>query len=305
MDKLLEAFMKKERAEIYLLNLEKMKNEDSLPESLYESIKLQHTGERTEAVEKIDFLKADLRKKIDDFNEKLALARLNFKYFEVKHKVGQLTETEFSKQSKEPRRRVANLEKILEQLNVQLAATASSDLETPEPAKKPKLAMPGSKKQAPRQTIYEPAPVPMAEVVEPEEEKEEEPPEILPVTASVGPVVAAQNIASVENVPLLQNFPETRKQLPPNLAITGLNILPQKVISGNDVGIVVELKNIGSEEIAYKLELRVNDEIKDYQDIWLAPGNTDEVTFVVPAGLPGDYQIDLDGQSGKFKVLKA
>jgi hypothetical protein len=303
MDKLQEEFIKKERAEIYLLNLEKMKSENSLPEDFYESLKSQYSRERTEAVDRIGILKADIRKKINDFNEKLALARLNYKYYEVKHKVGQLSEDEFSKQSKEPWRRVDNLEKTLELLNIQVAATASSDLEAPAAPRKLGINLPGLKKPIPKPYVPEPTQIPEAEMMEAEEE---ELPEVLPVTASVGPVAVTEDApVAIENLPLLQNLPGQKRHLPPNLAITGLNILPEKVISGNDVGIIVELKNIGNDEITYKLELRVNDDIKDYQDIWLAPGNTDEVTFVVPAGPPGDYQIDIDGQSGKFRVLQA
>ena len=307
MDKLRDAFIKKERAEIYLLNLEKLKADDSIKDSFYESLKSEHGKARNEAIEKVDRIKAELQKKLEAKKQELALARLNFKYVETKHQAGQLSETEFTRQGRGPKRKVENLEKSVEEIKQLIEATSSSDIRAGSLLKGLNLNMGLSKSKKENLTprvIPEMTPLLKTEqTVQPTPETKKL--ELLPIEGSLEIISQRPEPGLPSGEPLTEEVPKPKKHLPPELTITSLYILPDRVISGNDVGIIASVKNIGEQEINYKLELRINEEIKDYQTISLMPGKSEEVTFLIPTGLPGEYQIDIDGQSGKYKVLRA
>ncbi|MBL7208488.1 MAG: hypothetical protein ISS52_00175, partial [Dehalococcoidia bacterium] len=55
--------------------------------------------------------------------------------------------------------------------------------------------------------------------------------------------------------------------------------------------------------IQHRIELRINDQAKALEQVTLGPGETQEVTFVTTAGAPGEYQVAIDGLTGKFSVI--
>jgi hypothetical protein len=294
MDKLVEAFAEKEKAEIYLFNLDKLKEEDSIEENFHNTLKTEYLKIRDQAISKIDSIKAEIQKNLDARMHELAVNKLNFKYMEIRHKVGELSDSSFNNKSKDPLRKIENLEKIVKEFKTLVNSTGTTDIR-PTPVKKFNLGADMLKKELPK--VQE-----TPDIVTKKTDAEG----ILidsAKTMTIEPINIPESAPLTEPASIFEEKPSTKQIMPAELSIINLQILPNRVISGNHVGIIAEVKNIGQQEISYKLELRINNEIKDTKDISLLPGITEEVTFVILTILPGEYQVGLDGQSGEYQVL--
>lgn len=89
-----------------------------------------------------------------------------------------------------------------------------------------------------------------------------------------------------------------------NLKVGTLTITPESksVKEGETVTITAEVSNTGDTEETYTLDLKVNDEVKDTKTIKLQSKENQTVSFDVKAGTPGDYIVDLGGQTDYFTV---
>jgi hypothetical protein len=294
MDKLVEAFTEKEKAEIYLFNLDKLKQENSIEENFYNTLKTEYLKIRDQAISKIDSIKAEIQKKLDARMHELAVNQLNFKYLEVRHKVGEISDSAFNNKSREPLKKVENLEKMVKELKTLVNSTGTTDI-SPTPIKKFSLGADMFKKELPKAQETSDITIKTTDT------------EITVLdsanTMAIEPMNIQESTLLIEPANILEDKSDTKKLIPAELSITNLQILPNRIISGNHVGIIAVVKNIGQQEISYKLELQINGEIKDYKDVSLLPGITEEVTFVILTILPGAYQVELDGQSGVYEVL--
>jgi hypothetical protein len=88
------------------------------------------------------------------------------------------------------------------------------------------------------------------------------------------------------------------------LKVGTLTIVPESksVKEGETVTITAEVSNTGDTEETYTLDLKVNDEVKDTKTITLQGKANQTVSFDVTAGKPGDYIVDLGGQTDYFTV---
>jgi uncharacterized membrane protein len=82
-----------------------------------------------------------------------------------------------------------------------------------------------------------------------------------------------------------------------------LQILPDRVRPGSTVGIVATLVNSGPDPVTHKAEFKVNQQLQAVEDVALNPGHSQEVTFMVVAGAPGDYYVSVDSANGIFRVM--
>jgi uncharacterized cupredoxin-like copper-binding protein len=96
---------------------------------------------------------------------------------------------------------------------------------------------------------------------------------------------------------------EAEEIAPPAISITNFQIMPDRVVQGSDVGIITTITNNSQDTIQHKLELKINGKTQAFHQLTLAPGESQEVTFVITAGAPGDYQVSIDGLTGKFSVM--
>jgi hypothetical protein len=96
----------------------------------------------------------------------------------------------------------------------------------------------------------------------------------------------------------------------PSFEVSNLSITPSEreiwdfpafaVRTGEEAVIAVDVTNTGNHEASYTVSLLVNGEIMDSQELTLAPGQTEGVTFTISGIEPGDYQIVVGGLSDEF-----
>jgi hypothetical protein len=328
-NKLLSAFMEKAKAEQYLANLEKLKDEGNIESAQYDTLKTEYSRLLQDAQSRINNEKAQFQKVIDDKKAELAAIKLDLKYLEIRHKVGEISIDTFNKKAREPQRKIAELESNIGQLEQIVTAPADGQITAPppppppppQPEQKKKSGFSfgfGKKKEKP--PVMTPPPIVTPPVMATPPVVTTPPVMITPPAneAPVAPAAApwetvnafpptqvAQTQPQAEPVQPVEEAPEKEEEipLPPGLIITNLDILPSRVAAGNHVGIVASLKNTSASPIQHHVELRINSEVKDYRDVFLPPGKTEEITFMILTNYDGEYKVDVGGQIGKYTVL--
>lgn len=298
-DKLTTAFKEKAKAQQYLFNLEKLKEEGSIENTHYDTLKAEYSRMFQEAQSKIDDEKSQVQKILDKHKQELASIKLDLKYLEIRYKVGEISLDTFTKKESQPRKKIAELENTIAQLeqvvNASVAAPSISSTVKPEPKKSSRFSF-GFGKKSEEMPVMPAPPVnekpvdekPMTPTIPPEEQVNSSPP--IPVTP---PVTTNEEPSLKQEV----------QPLPPGLIITNLDILPNRVAAGNHVGIVAGLKNNSDDPVQHRIELRINEEIKDYRDIFLPPGKSEELTFMVLTNYDGEFTVNVGGQIGHYTVL--
>ena len=99
--------------------------------------------------------------------------------------------------------------------------------------------------------------------------------------------------------------PEAEEIAPTAISITALQVMPDRLTRGSSVGIIATVTNSSQSIIQHKVELKINGQVKTFEEVTLAPGESQDVTFVTTAGAPGEYQVAIDGLTGKFSVMPA
>jgi hypothetical protein len=79
--------------------------------------------------------------------------------------------------------------------------------------------------------------------------------------------------------------------------------MPNRVSEGGSVGIMATITNVSPDNLQHKVELKINNVIKDSSILNLYFGESQEITFVTVAGTPGDYVVDIGGVTGNFIVM--
>jgi uncharacterized membrane protein len=83
---------------------------------------------------------------------------------------------------------------------------------------------------------------------------------------------------------------------------SGLSITPPVVKPGVSAAVVVKLTNTGKRKGTYKVVLKVNNTDESSQEITLAKGESQTVSFTVTKTNPGIYLISVDNASGRLVV---
>ncbi len=111
---------------------------------------------------------------------------------------------------------------------------------------------------------------------------------------------------SITDLPKVGKIPEA-EQTVPLATITDLQIIPDQVIPGSNVSIIVNATNNSQTTIILqKIELKINGKVEAVQKItFLSPGESRGLTFVITADAPSDYEVDIAGVTGKFSVMPA
>jgi len=285
-DKLKAAFSAKERAETFLSNLEKLKEEKSIGDAQYRVLKIEYTQMREDATSKVNAIKAYAKKELDDKVSRLNVLEQELAYLEARFKVGQMSASTYLYKEKGPRRKLVALEKQNAELRALLDSSGSAQIVVPESGLKILGVNLGlSRKQSQEQD----------KPVATEEKKAEQISE---------PVVSTQPQAQPQ-VPDQPLSPPPPPPAPILVSTTDLQIMPDRFVEGGTVGIIVVVTNITNGNVQQDIELKVNGVVKDSRQLSLVPGESNELTFVQVVEKPGDYEVDINGVTGKFSVVPA
>ncbi|MCX6005836.1 MAG: hypothetical protein NTZ34_01075 [Chloroflexi bacterium] len=259
------ALLNKEKAELFLSNLEKLRSDNAVNEMSYNSLKSEYASALQYALIKIDHLKAEFSKTLTGKNRLLGVYKQELANLEARFKVGQIVAATFLKTAKLPERKISFLEDEIAHLNSLINARHSAEVTVPET---PNLRSLFGLRPAPERTI---TPLPISH--------QEPPPEPEPQ-----PVVEPVKVQDATS-------------------ISSLMILPDRAFPGSTIGVIATIINTGTEPLLHRAELKVNDRIESVKDVNLNPGQNEEITFMTVAGPPGDYYISVDNATGILKVL--
>lgn len=96
------------------------------------------------------------------------------------------------------------------------------------------------------------------------------------------------------------------ENVPPseNVQFSNLRISPESVSPEEPVTISVDVTNLGENQVACPVTLRINGVLKDSETVTLDGGENETVDFTVTEGIPGTYDVEVDGQTGSFEVIE-
>jgi len=262
------AFENKEKAELFLANLEKLYSDDTVKEASYNILKSEYTLALKNAQLKIDSIKQELNKVLRTRTHELDVYKQELAHLEARFKVGQFTADTYLKQAKNPRKKVSDLTDQVSNLNALINASQSGDIPAIEYTGVGSiLTSLGSIFISRKETINS-------------------------FDLLFPAVVPEENIAPAE-----------KRQVPDTVNVSNLCILPERVLPGSSVGIIATIINTGLETVLHKTEFKINNSTQSINEITLSPGQCEELTFMMTAGAPGDYFISIDNVTGTLHVL--
>ena len=259
------ALMDKEKAELFMSNLEKLFAEQTVNEASYNLLKSEYSALLQQAQSKIDQLKQELNKQLTLKTRELEIYKQELANIDARFKVGQLSAAEFIKLSKNPGRKISLLEEQVAHLNHLANVKHSSEIAAQETSGLASLFS-RSKPANP--------PVVLTRVPEP-------------------PSAPAEGLPPVVLPPVIYD-PTT---------VSNLSILPDRVLPGSSVGIIATVNNPGLEPVHHQLEFKINGKVESISKITLNPGQSEEITFTTIAGPPGEYYLSIDSATGVLRVL--
>lgn len=266
MDKELHlAFQNKERAELFMSNLERLFAERTVNEFSYNMLKSEYSTLLQQAQSRVNQLKQELNKQLTLKTRELDIYKQELANLDARFKVGQLSANEFIKMSKNPGRKITLLEDQISHLNQLINAKHSSEIAL--------QGTSGLTSLFSRSRQANP-PLALAQAPEPLTPPIEEPPAVIPPLAAYDPTI-----------------------------ISDLMILPDRVLPGSSVGIIATISNPGPEMVHHRVEFKINNRIESVNDITLNPGQSEEITFTTIAGPPGEYYLSVDSVTGMLRVL--
>ena len=125
------ALSEKERAETLLSNLEKLKEEGTIDETQYESMKSEYTQMLNSANTEIEQIKSEINREIGSEQRDLGVYKQELSNLEVRFKVGELGAEEYRKSEQRTRSKLDKIETKLSELNKLSEAKSSADLGGP------------------------------------------------------------------------------------------------------------------------------------------------------------------------------
>jgi hypothetical protein len=263
------ALYDKEKAELFLSNLEKLRGDNSVNEMSYNALKNEYTSALQHAMIRIEHFKAEFSKTLVGKKRELGIYKQELANLDARFKVGQVTAADFLKQGKIPERKIAVLEDQIGHLNSLINAKHSAEVTVPETSgigalfgRRPAAA--------------------------------ERPPIVSHIGSTETPPPPPQEVPPPEPV-----------KIPDPTSVSSLSILPDRAFPGSTIGVIATILNIGQGPITHRAEFKVNGRIEAVSDVNLNPGQNQEVTFMTVSGPPGDYSIAVDNAVGILKVLPA
>jgi len=263
------ALLNKERAELFLSNLEKLRSDKAINELSYTALKTEYSVNLQHAQIKIDQVKQEFGKRLALRSRQLGVFKQEMANLDARFKVGQMQAEEYLKQIKNPQKKVAELEDQIAHLTSLTEAKSSAEISLPESTGLASLFS-SRMRQGNRQPVLMPdlTWTPPSPPAEPEPPKQAPPPEI-----------------------------------PDTTSITSLHILPDRAYPGSSIGIIATVINSGTEKVQHRAEFKINGRLEATNEISIEPGRSQEVTFMTVGGTPGDYNISVDKATGILRIM--
>ncbi|UCD54349.1 MAG: hypothetical protein JSU76_01310, partial [Dehalococcoidia bacterium] len=122
-------------------------------------------------------------------------------------------------------------------------------------------------------------------------------PETHTITACVAHFTTFALIGSEEEEPILEPPPE-----PAAFTFSSLTISPTEVDVGEEVAITVMITNTGGELGSYEASLNINGEVETTEEVDIAAGGSQQVSFTTSKDVAGTYMVDIGGLTNSFVV---
>ncbi|MBN1376061.1 MAG: hypothetical protein JXA01_07900 [Dehalococcoidia bacterium] len=265
------ALLNKEKAELFLSNLEKLRSDGAVNEISYNALKNEYDAALQQSLIKIEHVKAEFNKTLAGKNRELGIFKQELANLEARFKVGQISAASFLKTAKIPEKKIAFLENQIDHLNTLINARHSAEITMPQTAGLGSLFGLKSRQDRP--------------------------------AAAYTPVIANPEPSSAPP-PTFPEQPEVKQiTVQDPTSISSLMILPDRAFPGSTIGVIATIINTGQGPLLHRAEFKVNNRVESYNDINLNPGQNEEITFMTVAGTPGDYHISVDNAQGVLKVL--
>lgn len=84
-----------------------------------------------------------------------------------------------------------------------------------------------------------------------------------------------------------------------------LSVSPNEVAVGDTASVSIDVTNTGKAPGTYPVVLKVDAVESSRQEVTIAPGETKSISFSVAGQKPGVINIDINGLTGTFNVLRA
>ena len=108
---------------------------------------------------------------------------------------------------------------------------------------------------------------------------------------------------------IFAKLPESLEPLeppkPPAFSVEKLTIRPAKVGIGESVTISVEVVNTGDVADSHTVTLRINGVVEETKEVTVAARSSQIISFTVNNNIAGNYEVEIAGQTGEFRVLPA
>jgi len=264
------AFLNKERAELFLSNLEKLRSDKAINDLSYTALKTEYSVNLQHAQIKIDQIKQEFNKRLTLRSRQLGVFKQEMANLDARFKVGQMPAEDYLKQIKSPQKKATDLEDQIAHLTSLTEARTSADVSVPESTGLASLfssrrRQGNQQPMMPSNLAWTPPPPPPPD---PEMPKEAPAPEIQDTTS-----------------------------------ISSLHILPDRAYPGSSIGIIATVTNSGQEKVQHRAEFKINGRIEAVDEVSIEPGHSREVTFMTVGGTPGDYSISVDKATGILKIM--
>ena len=266
-DDLRTAFLNKERAELFLANLEKLHNDKAINDLSYTALKTEYSVNLQHAQIKIDQVKQEFNKRLLMRTRQFGIFKQETANLDARFKVGQMPAEAYLKLIKNPQKKATDLEEQIAHLNSLIGAKSSAEVSVPESTGLASLFT-SRFRQGDRQPAVMPSHLAWMPQTTPEQPKDNPPADI-----------------------------------PDTTSISSLHILPDRAYPGSSIGVIATVTNSGREKVQHRAEFKINGRIEAVDDVSIEPGHSQEVTFMTVGGPPGDYHISVDNAAGMLSII--
>jgi hypothetical protein len=261
------AFLNKERAELFLSNLEKLRNDKAINDLSFAALKTEYSVNLQHAQIKIDQVKQEFNKRLLMRTRQLGIFKQEIANLDARFKVGQMPADAYLKLIKNPQKKAGDLEEQIAHLNSLINAGSSAGVSAPESTGLASLftsRLRGGGRQ----------------------------PSAMPANLTWAPQTAPEQP---------QDIPPA--DVPDTTSISSLHILPDRAYPGSSIGVIATVTNSGREKVQHRAEFKINGRIEAVDDVSIEPGHSREVTFMTVGGPPGDYHISVDNAAGMLRII--
>jgi len=266
--KLRIALLIKEKAELFLNILEKLRNEKAINDVSYGVLKTAYLDNLQNAQIKIEQIKQELNKGLAMRARQLGTPKQELANLDALFKEGQIAANKYQRLSKAPQKKASALEDEIAHLDSLTNCKHSSEVAPAGPSNLLSL---------------------LASKLRPEKRPADISPGRQGRTPSTQPEQTRSNSEQVK--------------LPDASSVSNLLVLPDRAYPGSSIGVIATIVNPGQEPLHHKAEFKINGRVVAVNEILLKPGQSEEVTFMTVAGAPGDYNVAVDNAAGILRIL--